>query len=291
MPGLNNWMTYSYSNKGAECSFDFSNLTIMNKSDAIDYNVKCIVEKYDNLFVSFSGGIDSEFVVKSLYERNIAFTPIIVDFILNSAEVWYAYKWCYDHNIVPYVIKLSLNEVHDKFSRLAIKYNTAFISALDFVVLEYVESVNGHLLNSTFNPFNREDCFSDELKNVMSQSLDSSTYDFALDFVFPQKHPYSFLSYTPEMCYNIIKEIDYEKPVQLALCDYYGVLPRPKIPFILNIALAPELVNLCRTINTSIDIWTFDLGDKTDFLNKCENKQVLDFSTFTRKKEQKCQKL
>lgn len=63
-------------------------------------------ETYGNIYVAMSGGIDSEWVAKCFYRQNIPFTPIIYEAEdINSADTWWARKWCQDHGLTPVIYK------------------------------------------------------------------------------------------------------------------------------------------------------------------------------------------
>lgn len=272
---INNWINVEHD----YCSLDFTNLKILNKKDSIDYTIEMLTNNYDNLYLSLSGGIDSEFVANCLLERGIKFTPVIVDFKLNSIELWYAYYWCRINNITPKVITVPFDDLFEKFPLIAKKYNVSFISALDFIVEEYVSDRGGHLLNSSACPFDREDCFDDRLTNKINPLLEIDSFDFGIDLEFPNKHPSSFLMYTPEMFYSLISSLDYQKPIQLALLEFYDIIPRPKIPYILNVSLNSRISALAPETNSQLNLNTFCIGNKDDVIESCRNKKIIECRT------------
>lgn len=281
MAGFNNWIDIDV--RAKSCILDFSNFTPMSKEDAIDHTVESITSKYDNLYVALSGGIDSEFIAKTLHERGIKFIPVILDFTLNSAEIWYAYYWCYKNNITPHTIKIPINEVSEKFSAIATKTNEPFICAVDFIIEEYVSSNNGHLLCGGSEPFDRDLVFSDRMIRTTSDDLDMCSYEFALDTAFPNKHPNGFLVHTPELLFSIVRDLDYSKPVQIAMSEYYGVAPRPKLPYIFNVGLDQKMLNNAIQINSTIQADSIIIGDKNYFLEKALNKQKI-YCSYERRK-------
>ena len=67
-----------------------------------------IANKYDNLYVSLSGGLDSEYIMLTLYNLKIPFKPIIVLIDeANSLESQYAFYMCKKLNIEPIVLKIN----------------------------------------------------------------------------------------------------------------------------------------------------------------------------------------
>ena len=282
MPGYNNWIGYDRELK--TCSFDMSSMnTGLNKEQTIEYNIQKITEKYDNLYVGLSGGIDSEFAAKCLLDRGIKFTPVIVDYYSNASEVWWAHKWCYDNKIEPDIIYFDITNFLNQCSKYSIELNTSFISGIDSILEKYISDRNGHMIGPCGEPFAREFCLDDKFQTVSSTVLDFSTYDFTLESHIPDKHPYGFLTFTPEMLYNCVLELDYSKPIQIALAEYYGVIPRPKIPMIVNISMfGSDFINIVRDINAGNDLYSIEIGQRDFFLKKCIEKSIINCS-FKRK--------
>lgn len=59
------------------------------------------------LFVGLSGGYDSEYVCSILLEAGVDFTPVIVIFDGNQAEIEYALRFCDKNKLSPSIIQLS----------------------------------------------------------------------------------------------------------------------------------------------------------------------------------------
>lgn len=274
MPGYNDWVTFDYKNK-IFCMNPID-IKFRNKQESIEYTVEKITNKYENLYVSLSGGLDSEFVAKCLYDCGIKFTPVIVDYTSNANEMWYAHRWCYEHKIKPAIIKLTRDDIITSFAKISEKYNTTFICAIDFIVEAYVSRLHGKLVTSAAEPFNRIHSLYDNLTVKTSNVLDFRTYDLMLDHYMPHKHAYNFLIYTPDLVYDMIKNLDYEKPVQLAMSEYYGILPRPKMNSLSNIVLhGDEVVKLMTDTNSKRDLSSIYIGMKEEFLRKFENNQIV----------------
>jgi PP-loop superfamily ATP-utilizing enzyme len=70
---------------------------------ADDYN--------DRLWISLSGGMDSEFVLKVGLENKVPITPVIVQTSGNSEEILWALKFCKERNVVPTILKISDREL------------------------------------------------------------------------------------------------------------------------------------------------------------------------------------
>lgn len=275
MAGLNNWINFNYDEK--RCILDMSSLdTSIDKEEAIDIAIESISQRYKKLYVSLSGGIDSEFTANCFLKRGISFTPLIVDYISNGPEVWWAYRWCYLNGIIPDVIRLS----HHDYVKLSWTYakenNTSFSSALDFIMEKHVSKKHGSLVLSAPEPFDKIDCMSDMFDNPDECELHYASYDFMLDYNNPEKHPYNFLSYTPEMVYNMVRGVNSKKPLQHAITEYYGVAARPKIPVYINLAMLGEnAINSISKFNSDMSLFKIKLGSRDSFLSKCESKSYI----------------
>jgi len=274
MSGHNNWVTFDYEKR--IFGMNTKDFLHRSKQESIDLAVEKILEKYNNLHVSLSGGLDSEFVAKCLLERGVKFTPVIVDYVSNANEVWYAYYWCYKNNIAPVVIKLTKQDLISKFPAISVKHNTAFISAVDFIVEDYVSKKGGNLITSAAEPFARISSINDKVNNPTSDILYFSTYDFMLDYHMPDKHAYNFLLYIPDLFYDMVKHLDYTKPVQLAMSEYYGLSPRPKINAASNVChYGQEVLSLMSSVNSKSALLSIGIGNQKQVLNKFENHDTI----------------
>ncbi len=257
--GFGKWIQINIDSVSASIDLNFSSLEIFKKQEAIDYTVDKITKTYDNLYVCLSGGIDSEFVAESLLIRGVKFTPLIVNVENCKLENWYAHYWCYKNKITPRIINLPWNYVVKTFPSIIKKMpGASFISAIDYFCHLEVAKDNGKLLSGTAEPFDRTPGNIDVLSLATSFDLDINSFDFNLNYL--GDHPNSFISYTPSLFFSIINELDYNKPAQIAMAEYYGVLPRPKISFL-------DLTNpLVKLNNYSFN---FFIGNKDIFLERC----------------------
>lgn len=274
MAGHNNWITFIENDTNLFISFDFKNMQIMTKEDAIVNNVeKICLDHGDDIYVALSGGMDSEFVANSFKKAGKSFKVVLVDYITNRAELWYAKRWCYLNNVTPDIISLSTSDMETKLVDICNTYGCSYIASLDFLIKEYVESKGGKFITGGPEPFIRIDCFLDDLTQNISTNLRDLTIYFKFCQTTNDSHPYKFLMYTPEMLYNIVKEISYDKPIQLAMAEYYGVESRPKIPYNhLWPLLLPKLRELSKTINEKSYYDKISLGTKEEMLSAADNR-------------------
>jgi hypothetical protein len=124
MATKNQWLTTNIRDRLTDPSTVFS--VSYNVSDVIhegflkeslkarDY----IVNSYNKIYVSLSGGMDSEFVMDCFGESAI---PIIVETPGNKLESSYAFHYCKRNNITPVVIKKTEAEILEIFYKQIIK--------------------------------------------------------------------------------------------------------------------------------------------------------------------------
>ena len=65
------------------------------------------LKKYDKLYLSLSGGADSEFVCRVLHSQKVNFETIVVVTPFNANELKWAAKICSDLNIKPRIVEIS----------------------------------------------------------------------------------------------------------------------------------------------------------------------------------------
>ena len=269
MPGLNEWIKL----ENGSCSFNFSDLKIWKKKECIDYAVEKITENYENFYVALSGGIDSEFVANSLLERGISFVPVIVKLETNKIESWFAFKWCYENKKTPLVISLTEEEIVNSFLKISNENNIPFYSSPQVLLSKIISSFGGSLLFGGEEFFQRDRFLAADMK-PMSENLSTDNYSFIVETI-NRDHPGGFLSYTPELMVNIVKEIDYSKPSEIALAEYYGVMPRPKINAQMNLFLNRKLYELKIETDKNTVVFVYELGNKNVFLKYAEEKLIL----------------
>jgi hypothetical protein len=270
MAGLNNWITV---NKNF-CSFDFTNLKIKSKKDSIDDAVNQLLKKNKKIFVSLSGGIDSEFAASCLQERGVDFVPIIIDLSSNENELWYAYKWCYDNKKKPLAVNLTQKEVVESFAHISKTKNIPFYASIDVLILDYVLKRNGLLITGNENLLNKSYIFQNENFEKLSKNLTSHDFAF-LSEILGGESAIGFLTCTPDLLYNFLSEVDYEKPSELAIAEYFDVQPRQKLNANKNLMSFPLLWQMRKLCDEGKFVSHFAIGNKDSFLKRALNKEVI----------------
>ena len=212
-----------------------------------------IANTNDNLFVSYSGGYDSEFILVLLHELKIPVTPIIVSYSGNSIEIQYAYYMCRKLNITPIVIDISEGLLMNIFINKVVKpINGSGIGvASEFITLSYAKNHGGMLLTG-------EHIIDDE-DNITKASL--CEWDFYLQILAQPGEAAGLLLYTPEITYAIANEFD-GSPVQDFKSRLFGLSFRPKLHPTYN----PEVMSRYHQNKPGTPSHTYILGTKEKFL-------------------------
>lgn len=174
-------------------SFEEATLDVIKKISTIN----------DKIFISLSGGLDSEYILRS-FHRQIPVTPIIVSVfgtISNKQEIQYAYSVCKELQISPVIIEYTDREYIEMFiSEILNKYYGVGINITPVVFAKiYAQKRGGILLTG-------EHCIDDEPLITKGSMCEWDLY-------FENENVYGPLIYTPEIFYAIVEQFN-NMPVQ-----------------------------------------------------------------------------
>ena len=229
---------------------------------AADYTANLLYQTWNNkpLYLSLSGGIDSEFVANILLRNNIPFTPYILDVpYTNSYELWYAKYWCYKNKIVPIIKTIDFQDYESIFVKYSKKIRDTHQVGIpvNLYIADQIHDLGGYCVNGLTDINQENDQF---YCNVV---------DYSLELFDPGKHPTGFFMYTPEIAFNYILQFDPAVSEQYNKLSFYNVSPRPKIDYLPNLWKEGSRMHQLRTIwkkrvpNTDPH-W---FGSKQDILN------------------------
>ena len=194
--------------------------------DAADFTAKYISAKYKNIYLSFSGGLDSEFVGSVLIRNKINFVPVIIK-INNESEFWHASKFCAENKLEPIIYDFS-NKAFEYFKLMLTSCFTLkkqwSVGYSSNIVMKLLNDPTANILTGAGDPFRESETFLEPMGDI----LKISEHDFYLDYEYADQHPSSFFSYTPEIFRSAIQEIDTSLNSQIAKAKLYGLLPRGK---------------------------------------------------------------
>jgi hypothetical protein len=228
----NNWFTTNLSQRSSTnlCDFEIYINPYEFKPDTFNNNAnrlaKKLYEEYDNLYLTYSGGIDSEFVLDTFYKLGLPITPIIMVTPYNMVESQYAFKYCNErkirYEVLSYTKEKILTELYKK------TYNRGWFAPLGGIPLiacDEVNKVGGKLLTGYGECFKSE---KNDPDGQLSTLLDFCEWDYYLD-EYDSSHPSGFFCYDLPLFHSMFTSISYEKSTQQAKYELYGLEPRPKM--------------------------------------------------------------
>jgi hypothetical protein len=224
MPGHKDW--YSISVSPFQVDFHPHDFCKLSFRDACDYTAKIIAEDFDNLYLAFSGGYDSELVADVLLRNKIKFTPYIWRDQF-SRETDFALHWCMKHGIEPIIFNGNFLDIKtDRILRgLASSFHSKdHLGAINMMIAKLVEKIGGSLITGTGIVASG----GLDYPNPMSTETDWQKNEFFVDLL-GKPHVGSFFFYTPEILLSYAREIDQSLSTQEAKSRLYGIGFRPKI--------------------------------------------------------------
>jgi len=158
-----------------------------------------IANKYDNLYIALSGGLDSEYVLRAFNSCSVSIVPVIVLCDNNTKEASYAFKVCDELKIQPVVIKVSETDLISSFSSYikntinGVGYGASYV----MIAAEYVKRIGGTLVTGDHLLGDGDDIISDNAYAF------SNEWDFYINSVFPEVNNINYFLYTPELVYSM----------------------------------------------------------------------------------------
>jgi hypothetical protein len=218
MLSKNNWIDISWSgniprlsHEDIECTFNEKTNKIIDFDTACDQTAHEIANQFDNLYIAFSGGLDSEYLANVLVRNKIPFTPILIRINeLSKVESFYAVQWCKKRNITPHIIDLSL----DDYCKIIKRYSKNKFK-MPYIILpcyagEYVTGLGGKLLTGAQLGY-----FPDEQKSpaVRKDLKDYSGFtiaemDMYIECGEPDTHPWAFYYWSPTIMASLVNAWD-----------------------------------------------------------------------------------
>lgn len=172
-------------------------------TDATHYTCELIASRYSNLYIAFSGGLDSEYLVRAFHRLQVPFIPVIVPFS-NEKESSYALAVCKELNLNPVVIDTDEEKFFKCFlERVLLTYNSpAYNTTQQMLALEYTSSVGGTLILGNNMILDGNSIISND------KYLDTNEWDFYATSCLETKAAVNFFVYTPEIAYSIMPDIE-----------------------------------------------------------------------------------
>ena len=196
----NNWCISNLNDRFKNKNSKFEVYLNPQNFEKIDFNSACekaaveIYEKYKNLCLSFSGGMDSDYIFRLFHRLNIPIKPIIVCYG-NEKENEYAYETCNQLKVTPIIIKPTTEEfIKTYYEEIYLKYNGVGIHSTQ------VYFASRAIKNETLITGNHIMGDGDEIINE-TEFTNANEYDYYIPDVI------DFLLYTPEITYAIVENM------------------------------------------------------------------------------------
>lgn len=246
--GSDGWIHYDYEVVNSRARFNVSlkptalakpNITFKH---AVDLVAEEFADTYKNLCVAMSGGIDSEFVATTLFNKGIKFTPVIfMAEDLNELDVWWAIEWCKTHNVKPTFIIYPLHKFTTELTQNAEKYGHRYFPgslAID-VVSRYADSIGAKCVTGSGNYTHYPDLVLSQMKKDGSTSYEYNDVRLNQDGYYAHlpeiishqmnpSHPFSFFNWNPQIMYSYINEYDINFDSAANKAKLMGCDRRPK---------------------------------------------------------------
>lgn len=240
--------------------------------DACNMTAYQIKKDYSDkkIYISFSGGMDSENIIRVFHRNNIEFYPIIVVCNDNRQELKYAFKTCFELKLKPIILKMSdkhLQEIVfiDILNKLK---GVGIYSAQHIFASRYVNYQKGILVNGAEMLVNTEGT----IFNIPIGLLDVEIYTYALLSNTSISIPFYF--YTPQIFYSYVRSIDEtsNETIQQFKSTLYNIENRIKYRPIYNDRLLKMMLEISN-INKKISKNYCILGSKSEVIRMFENKK------------------
>ncbi len=202
----------------------FSPRTFKQESENV---CKELYEKHgDNLYLAFSGGADSEYILKTFMSLGIPIRPVIVMCPYNLLDIKPAFLYCRDNNIKPILLKYGNEYLDIAQEKIYSRGLMSPIGLASLLVYDYVKQFGGKVVTGQGEPLpitNRNIKITD-----ISQVLQMFEFEFYMDIYAEDEQPAPFYSYNQNIFYTYLLEVDKNLDLEEAKCKLYDIPYRPK---------------------------------------------------------------
>jgi hypothetical protein len=272
MATMNDWIVSNITDRLTDPALDLKvtiepyEFTELSFHDAADYTAKLIYQNHKNIYLSLSGGADSDFVLHCLMRNDIPFVPIIVKTSGNEEEMQYAFKSCTKFGLEPIIIDLSDSEILNRYYEDVIKRICGYgiYSIPSIISCEYARDRGGILI------IGEHMIDADKLNNNAAPGLNE--WDFYNECFVGKEYSIPFFLYTIELCYAMVKLIDNRLPLDVLKHKMYGIERRP----IMSYNFSSRFMDAFLIINSRRKHKPnshFDFGSKEQTLNVLQIKK------------------
>lgn len=222
------WITHNLNNNlnlPFNVNFNFTEFTVTDfktESENVCYD---LYERYgNNLYLSFSGGSDSEYILKTFNRLKLPITPVIMSCPYNQTDIQAGLNYCKSNNINYEVISFG-----DEFLELC-KQKThekglfSLIGAAPLFVYDAVKDVNGKVVSGQGEPM---PITNHKQETFFNSKIEFYDFEFYMD-TYTDDQPAPFFCYNQAIFYTYMKEIDRTMNLDDAKCKLYEIPKRKK---------------------------------------------------------------
>lgn len=254
----NNWFNTNLLQRADDKSCDFKIISNpyyfkdLNFDEAADYTCEEIYKKYKNLYLAFSGGADSEFVLRCFHRNSIPIKPVIVR-CGNPWEIRHAFKTCDSLNLDPIIIEISEDNLVDFYiENILNKFDgVGYNSTQNLIASNYISQFDEAKIISGNNfIFDGKKLIDDK------EYFFAYEWDFYADYFLNDCNSIHFFIYTIEIVYSMMPRCygtwgEYKHKI-------YNIKLRDKMRHYYSYQTQLRLNNILKTINPKMvgEIWS-----------------------------------
>jgi hypothetical protein len=228
----NNWLTHNLKqrslNNKTPLNIEFNFYPFKVESFEIESKKVCreLYDRYgNNLYLSFSGGSDSEFILKTFIELDIPITPVIVSCPYNQDDIKAGLNYCKQHNLKAEVLHFDKNFLELCQEKI---YDNGFFSLIGstpLFVYDEVKKVGGKVISGQGEPL---PITIKKQETRFGSLIEFYEFEFYMDVYAKDEQPSAFFLYNQEIFYSYLKELDSSLNLDDAKCKLYKIEKRKK---------------------------------------------------------------
>ena len=211
--------------------------------ELLPFNTACdlvaeeIYSTHKNLYITMSGGSDSENVANTFLRMGIPFTPILITYDATrhndqKLEMWWAQQWCKKNNIKPLVVDVGnyANSETEKRYTSAIKPRLGYGIVTHGLILDTVQKLGGHIVSGFQLEYYPDHEQMEYLRPVLGNydGFVMEEADLYVETLVPNQHPWAFYYWNAEIMASFVSEWDTTLTMQENKSKIYGTVHRPK---------------------------------------------------------------
>lgn len=280
----NQWLNIDWGGQAVRTGFQNISMTfnqtastIMPFDKACDQAAEMIYAEHKNIYVELSGGCDSENVANTFTRLKIPFTPVLLTYDFCRAnehrlEAWYATHWCKQNNITPLVVDVGsyINSQLEKLRFIKIKPRLWRGLITKAFLLDEIEKRGGQMVNGSQLEYYPDHEQMEYLRPSLGdyQGFVLQEGDYYEEVLSPNRHPWAFHYWTPEVLASFVYHWDESLTMQENKSQIYKVNARPKFLYAADI-LDQDTIDKRATVASKFGTQDVAvLGSKKQLLSK-----------------------